>query len=366
MPGAQPTIFNLPSASIQAIPLDHSAAPAALERIAGLIAARAQASSDDETDSDDDGDGDEEDGSDWHRSGEVQTPAVEALLDALEQDGEGAAGKGQKGFFPWNPFAPKPRDESAAPTTASAGEGDAAAVSDPPASKRASLKWNPFAPKPKADAVPSLAGLPADSPADQPQPTPPTLPLLPPTAPAAPARSSSPSAPAVSDARLQLERKIVHSLCALFSSGQFFFSYELDITRSPLAAAQAVGGGAGLPLWRKVKREFWWNEWLSNDFAEVGVRPRLSSFPFARLADDLPSLHPPQAHSFVLPVMQGYVQTRHVQLPAKVVDGAPPATDGGEEIEIAVVSRRSRDRAGLRYQRRVSLAHPPPAGGSSS
>lgn len=56
--------------------------------------------------------------------------------------------------------------------------------------------------------------------------------------------------------------------------------------------------------------------------------------------------------------MQGFIQTRRVQIsPADVSLPSGDIKDGehlkNEEIEIAVVSRRSRDRAGLRYQRRV-------------
>ena len=29
---------------------------------------------------------------------------------------------------------------------------------------------------------------------------------------------------------------------------------------------------ATLPLWRRVDRQFWWNEWLSKPFVDAGVR----------------------------------------------------------------------------------------------
>lgn len=28
---------------------------------------------------------------------------------------------------------------------------------------------------------------------------------------------------------------------------------------------------SNLPLWRRVDRQFWWNEWLSKPFIEAGV-----------------------------------------------------------------------------------------------
>ena len=33
---------------------------------------------------------------------------------------------------------------------------------------------------------------------------------------------------------------------------------------------------ATLPLWRRVDRQFWWNEWLSKPFVDAGVRYELS------------------------------------------------------------------------------------------
>ncbi|KAH7908877.1 SacI homology domain-containing protein [Hygrophoropsis aurantiaca] len=76
-----------------------------------------------------------------------------------------------------------------------------------------------------------------------------------------------------------------------------------------------------LPLWRRVDRQFWWNEWMVKGFVDAGL------------------------HSYVLPIMQGYFQIASFALPSdEELDLAP--------IDYIVISRRSRDRAGLRYQRR--------------
>lgn len=78
-----------------------------------------------------------------------------------------------------------------------------------------------------------------------------------------------------------------------------------------------------LPLWRRVDRQFWWNEWLAKPLVDSGL------------------------HSYILPIMQGYYQTASFHVPD------PQDTEGeGILIDYAIVSRRSRDRAGLRYQRR--------------
>lgn len=38
-----------------------------------------------------------------------------------------------------------------------------------------------------------------------------------------------------------------------------------------------VEPSAALPLWRRVDRQFWWNEWMSKPFIDTGVRRPLSS-----------------------------------------------------------------------------------------
>ena len=56
-----------------------------------------------------------------------------------------------------------------------------------------------------------------------------------------------------------------------------------------------------------------------------------------------------QLHPYVLPVIQGYFQTASFPVPRE-----PEATESGDaaQVDYVIMSRRSRDRAGLRYQRR--------------
>ena len=72
--------------------------------------------------------------------------------------------------------------------------------------------------------------------------------------------------------RTHLEAKIVASVVTLFTSGQMFFSYTADVTNS-LAAKEKKGNVEMLPLWRRVDRRFWWNEWLGRELIDAGVRP---------------------------------------------------------------------------------------------
>ncbi|KAJ7271919.1 SacI homology domain-containing protein [Mycena haematopus] len=154
----------------------------------------------------------------------------------------------------------------------------------------------------------------------------------------------------------ELEDKIVKEVIREFSKGGMYFAYTFDITRSlqqkqelvsklqkrhsllvdlnavsPDSAVQVEDGTTDvlvepnptLPLWRRVDRRFWWNEWMSKPFVDAGVHP------------------------YVLPIMQGYYQIAKFTIPPD-----PMTHDEDAEVDYIIVSRRSRDRAGLRYQRR--------------
>ncbi|WVQ86142.1 hypothetical protein IAT38_008310 [Cryptococcus sp. DSM 104549] len=171
--------------------------------------------------------------------------------------------------------------------------------------------------------------------------------------------------------RQELEDKIVRQIIREFGSG-FFFSYDFDLThtlqakRATLAKRAASGAAladlipkgqeslfppsrastlAGpppscmaeddfvepdirVPLWRRVDGRFFWNEWLMKDFIDLGL------------------------HSYVLPVMQGWVQSASFTIPIPPNPLEPSVSLGEVPVDLVVVSRRSRDRAGLRYQRR--------------
>lgn len=209
----------------------------------------------------------------------------------------------------------------------------------------------------------------------------------------APSRAPTPVPKPALDvpARLELESKIMKQITRELGSGEFYYSYDFDLShtlqdkRKRLARGQKSGallegllsnanppseffdntpsetdrklqndppspGGStksakstrttGLeiiepdihvPLWRRTDRRFFWNESLARDFIELGL------------------------HGYVLPILQGYVQASQftVPIPPSPVDEAkllePPAP---VPVDIVLISRRSKDRAGLRYQRR--------------
>ncbi|KDQ18061.1 hypothetical protein BOTBODRAFT_29373 [Botryobasidium botryosum FD-172 SS1] len=173
------------------------------------------------------------------------------------------------------------------------------------------------------------------------------------------------SANITEEKRTELERKIVKECIREFTRGGMYFSYDFDMTTSLQRkqkklkrinrqsellsdldgshpeedADMDITGAAGidvfaepfaaLPLWRRVDRKFWWNENLSSAFIEAGF------------------------HSYVLPVMQGYVQIAHFPTPSasRPSTSQSPSQDSSV-VDYVVFSRRSRERAGLRYQRR--------------
>ncbi|KAI0362423.1 hypothetical protein OH77DRAFT_1467127 [Trametes cingulata] len=170
--------------------------------------------------------------------------------------------------------------------------------------------------------------------------------------------SAAPPPQTIEEKHTELEDKIVRECIREFTRGGMYFSYTFDITRSlqhkheliekaktqnalletlnalddskrlsPVSDTVDVLAepSAALPLWRRVDRRFWWNEWLSKLFIDAGLHP------------------------YVLPIMQGYYQVSSFTIPRE-----PVASEEGDtaSVEYIIISRRSRDRAGLRYQRR--------------
>ncbi|KAI0780655.1 SacI homology domain-containing protein [Trametes elegans] len=170
--------------------------------------------------------------------------------------------------------------------------------------------------------------------------------------------STAPEPKTIEEKHTELENKIVRECIREFTRGGMYFSYTFDITRSlqhkheliEKAKAQNVllenlnapdysqrlspvsetvdvlaEPSAALPLWRRVDRRFWWNEWLSKPLIDAGLHP------------------------YVLPVMQGFYQVSSFNIPRE-----PVASEEGNSVivDYVIISRRSRDRAGLRYQRR--------------
>ncbi|RHZ46753.1 hypothetical protein Glove_606g57 [Diversispora epigaea] len=117
-----------------------------------------------------------------------------------------------------------------------------------------------------------------------------------------------------------MDARIARELATLFRSDAFFFSYELDITTSLQGKFEQKQTMKNQPLWKQAIKSFWWNEHMLQSFIEL------------------------ELHAWILPVMQGFVQIRPCEIDENVFD-------------FIIISRRSRERAGLRYQRRGINEH---------
>lgn len=167
--------------------------------------------------------------------------------------------------------------------------------------------------------------------------------------------------------RKDLEAKIVRETVRELGAGGFFYSYETDlshnlqhkrkqlaarsqssglltsllhsddITSSPLEPPAEISSSpptscawiepdVGLPLWRRVDPRFMWNAHLAKDLIDQGL------------------------HAYVLPIVQGWVQATRFYVPSPKTDAPldPPSTP----VDLVLISRRSKERAGLRFQRR--------------
>ncbi|KAI8063476.1 SacI homology domain-containing protein [Gongronella butleri] len=107
-----------------------------------------------------------------------------------------------------------------------------------------------------------------------------------------------------------LEKRLLREIASLFGRSMFLFAHNYDITNSFERAHNTKAAGK-----QGIDHRFWWNEHISQPFRA------------ANLAD------------LVITAVQGTFQLEEC-----VIDGFP--------FTFGLISRRSRERAGLRYQRR--------------
>jgi len=187
---------------------------------------------------------------------------------------------------------------------------------------------------------------------------------------AVPTKIPIPDDAAGSEAALALLPKLLRSSQILFGTSKtFYYSYDLDITRS--LASNKAPATAGAPTYKDVDPNYFWNRYIMQPFIKAGVE------------------------SLALPLMQGFVGQRSFVVdshPPQVEDGAakesvemsdfapgnttgtttgattgsttetasPPPNENEtanirpseKKFDITIISRRSTKRAGLRYLRR--------------
>ncbi|KAM4031701.1 phosphatidylinositide phosphatase SAC2 isoform 2-T2 [Anomaloglossus baeobatrachus] len=140
----------------------------------------------------------------------------------------------------------------------------------------------------------------------------------------------------------RLERRLLDELFKMFlDSDSFYYSWTYDLSNS--VQRQSSSESVGRPLWRRVDERFFWNRQMLQDLIE--------------LEDE-------HGRPWILPIIQGFVQIEELVVnynessdDEKSSPETPPqeaacVDDVHPRFLVAVISRRSRHRAGMRYKRR--------------
>lgn len=140
----------------------------------------------------------------------------------------------------------------------------------------------------------------------------------------------------------KLERRLLEELLKMFmDSESFFYSLTYDLTNS--VQRQSTGQQDPRPLWQKVDDRFFWNKYMIQDLTEIGT---------------------PDVDFWIIPIIQGFVQIEELVVnytessdDEKSSPETPPqdstcVDDIHPRFLVALISRRSRHRAGMRYKRR--------------
>ncbi|TFK76793.1 hypothetical protein BDN72DRAFT_783263 [Pluteus cervinus] len=106
------------------------------------------------------------------------------------------------------------------------------------------------------------------------------------------------------------------------SGGNFLFSYTWDLSRRLQAQHHFREKDAQKAMWETADDRFFWNRFLQTRFIETAIRSTSSDF-----------------GAFILPIVYGTFDIR-------------PAFLHGRHMQLGLISRRSRFRAGTRYFRR--------------
>ncbi|CAJ1066585.1 phosphatidylinositide phosphatase SAC2-like isoform X2 [Xyrichtys novacula] len=142
--------------------------------------------------------------------------------------------------------------------------------------------------------------------------------------------------------RERLERRLLDELCKMFmDSDSFYYSMTYDLTNS--VQRQGDLANTSLPLWKQVDDRFFWNKHMIQDLIDLQV---------------------PEVDFWVTPIIQGFVQVEELVVNYNETtddersspETPPQETTCVDDIHprftVALISRRSRHRAGMRYKRR--------------
>ncbi|XP_071419547.1 phosphatidylinositide phosphatase SAC2 isoform X1 [Pithys albifrons albifrons] len=140
----------------------------------------------------------------------------------------------------------------------------------------------------------------------------------------------------------RLEKRLLEELFKMFmDSDSFYYSLSYDLTNS--VQRQSTCEKTNLPLWRKVDDRFFWNK---------------------HMIEDLICMDNAEVDFWIIPIIQGFVQIEELVVnysESSDDDKSSPETPPQEStcvddihptFLVALISRRSRHRAGMRYKRR--------------
>ncbi|KAI1894376.1 hypothetical protein AGOR_G00115180 [Albula goreensis] len=140
----------------------------------------------------------------------------------------------------------------------------------------------------------------------------------------------------------RLEKRLLDELLKIFmDSDSFYYSPTYDLTNT--IQRQGASQNTNLPLWQRVDDRFFWNK---------------------HMIQDLINLQDPQVDFWVIPVIQGFVQIEELVVnynegsdeekssPDTPLQDLTCVDDIHPRFTVALISRRSRHRAGMRYKRR--------------
>ncbi|XP_063047769.1 phosphatidylinositide phosphatase SAC2 isoform X2 [Engraulis encrasicolus] len=141
----------------------------------------------------------------------------------------------------------------------------------------------------------------------------------------------------------RLERRLLDELDKIFmDSDSFYYSLTYDLTNT-VQRRGADADKSDLPMWKRVDDRFFWNK---------------------HMIQELLNLEVPQVDFWVVPVIQGFVQVEELVVnynDTAEEEKSSPDTPLQEmtcvdnihpRFTVALISRRSRHRAGMRYKRR--------------
>ncbi|XP_029926040.1 phosphatidylinositide phosphatase SAC2 isoform X2 [Myripristis murdjan] len=140
----------------------------------------------------------------------------------------------------------------------------------------------------------------------------------------------------------RLERRLLDELYKIFmDSDSFYYSMTYDLTNT--VQRQGDSDESNLPLWKRVDDRFFWNKHMIQELIDLQV---------------------PEVDFWVIPIIQGFVQVEELVVnynESSDEERSSPETPPQEltcvddihpRFTVALISRRSRHRAGMRYKRR--------------